>query len=74
MPVEDCRVRVSTRGDWAQWITYPVRSPEVTSKMIDIGVAEFLKYRGVRTVEVVVQGANSSRMMVWRGSEEVTIT
>jgi hypothetical protein len=68
---EDVRLTLSTRTAWSKFVPAALDSEKTTSEMIKLGAAEFLRYRGVLTVEVIVQSATGSRLMVWRGSEEV---
>lgn len=70
---EDVRLRINTRSDWGQWVSYPLRSAEVSRRMIELGSHEFVRFRGVRTVEVTVVGTGGTRMMAWRGTEEVGV-
>tara|TARA_R110002124_G_scaffold225554_1_gene390878 strand:- start:187 stop:498 length:312 start_codon:yes stop_codon:yes gene_type:complete len=67
-PVEDYRLTINTRSDWSQWLP---ASYDVTSRMIELGTNDFLRYRGIRTVEVLMHQGSASRIMVWRGLEEV---
>lgn len=70
---ENVKLTLSTRSDWAQWVPHQPGSAETTRRLIELGAAEFLRFRGVRTVEVRAEGESGSRMMVWRGTEEVSI-
>ena len=68
--IEDVRLTLSTRTAWAKFMPWALDAEETTREMIQLGAAEFLRYRGVVTVEVLVQAANTSRWMVWRGTSE----
>ncbi len=70
---ENVKLTLSTRTGWAQWVTQEPGGPETTGRMIELGATEFVRFRGIRTVEVRAEGESGSRMMVWRGCEEVSI-
>lgn len=71
---EETKITLNTRQDWCQWIeTSSSRSAETTRRMIELGAAEFVRYRGALTVEVRVESPTGSRLMVWRGIGEESI-
>ncbi len=70
---EDVRLTLSTRSAWTKFVPAALDSEKVTSQMIELGSSEFVRFRGIRTVEVIVQGPTGSRLMVWRGAEEVAV-
>lgn len=69
--MEDVRLTLSTRTDWARFVPYALDSEQTTSQMVQLGSSEFVRFRGVVTVVVLVQGLTGSRMMSWRGTEEI---
>ena len=66
---EDSRITVNTRTEWSKFVAGAIDAEETTAAMIKLGAAEFIRFRGVRTVEISVHDSTSSRMMVWRGTD-----
>lgn len=71
--MDDVRLTLSTRTDWARFVPHALDSEQTTRQMVELGAAEFVRFRGVVTVVVIVQGLSGSRMMSWRGSEELSV-
>jgi hypothetical protein len=70
--MEDVRLTLSTRTSWSKFVPHALDAEQTTRQMIELGSSEFVRFRGVVTVVVVVQGLAGSRMMTWRGAEEVS--
>lgn len=69
--MEDLRLTISTRATWCRYVPAAIDSEQATRQMVELGASEFLRFRGVLTVAVLVQSATASRSMTWRGTEEI---